>query len=138
MRKRDIGVALIVLAIAIFLFWFVILGGANPFVPHLNVKITAGVDCGAAWMCWFNEQVKLEYSPSTSIFTISPMPLQWYCGIGGGPKNLEFKLRVENPDNSVNEYRQEIGTCQDIDLVASFKVPLDKGCLLYTSPSPRD
>jgi hypothetical protein len=125
MRKRDIAAAIITAIAVVFLVWFIVFGGANPFKKYLNVKVTAGVDCGVLWFCWFNENVNLEYAPSA--FSFAPKTFQWFCGWGGGPKPLEATLKVENPDMSIYQSRLEQGTCKDVDLVFFFRVPLDKG-----------
>lgn len=123
MEKRNV-ISVIVIAFAlVFFIWFVILGGSNPFVPKLNVKITGGIDC-AAGFCWFSEVVNMEYSPSTlSVLK----PLSWWCGPFGGAKDLEATLTVRNPDFSMQSYKKSQGTCEDRDLEFYFSVPMDKG-----------
>ena len=124
MKKKNAMALVLVFSLVFFLFYFLVFGNSNPFVKYMNVKVTAGVDCGAAWMCWFTENVNLEYS---SAGFLSLPKLQWYCGWGGGPKPIEVTLKVENPDMSVSQWKLEQGTCEDVDLVYTFKVPLNKG-----------
>ncbi len=49
MKKRDIIAILIVGFLSFLFIWQVVLGGKNPFIPYLKVKVTSKVDCLAGF-----------------------------------------------------------------------------------------
>jgi len=125
MRKRDIVATIIIAIVAVFLVWFVVFGGANPFMDYLNVKVIAPVEC-FGWFCWFDHlNVKMEFAPQFKT-------LQWYCGPFGGARNIESTLTVENPDYSITDFgKQSKGSCEAKPVEFFWKVPLDKGAGSY-------
>ena len=131
LQKRDyvalaVGISVLVITLSIVIgsgFSF------NPFTPKAYVKLTGGVDCFAGF-CWFNEDVKMEYSMSKQGMSVIPR-MAWWCGPMGGAKDLEATLTVECPDLSIKEYHKEQGTCEDKDIDFFFTVPLDRGYGTY-------
>jgi len=127
MRKRDIAAVIITVIAVVFLVWFVVFGGTNPFGKYLNVKVSAGIECSPGNLyCWFDyPNVKMSYSPALSL----SKTLTWWCW---SQQAVESALVVENPDLSITDLgKQSKTTCTSGYLDFFWKVSLDKGAGNY-------
>jgi hypothetical protein len=128
MRKRDVAGIIITAIAMIFLVWFIVFGGANPFLKYVNVKVTAPVKCFPSpvpigQFCWFDHLgVEMGIAP------LQMKTLAWWCGPFGGATPIESSLIVEYPDHSVADFgKQSKSICEAKPAEFYWRVPLDKG-----------